>query len=114
MTLWSGRFASGPDETLWRFTTDTSDRRLLVDDVTGSLAHVAMLGEVGLLDVDAVARIKEGLEHVLDEVPIARPELLRAVAIRHVDDAVLMIDFTDGQNRIDPSPCGEDVDLGCG
>ncbi|MCL1693342.1 MAG: argininosuccinate lyase [Actinomycetia bacterium] len=74
MTLWSGRFVSGPDETLWRFTTDTSDRRLLVDDVTGSLAHVAMLGEVGLLDDDAVVRIKEGLEHVLDEAHAGRFE----------------------------------------
>jgi argininosuccinate lyase len=74
MTLWSGRFDSGPDETLWRFTTDTSDRRLLVDDVTGSLAHVAMLGEVGLLDDGAVARIKEGLEHVLDEAHAGRFE----------------------------------------
>jgi len=74
VTLWSGRFVSGPDETLWRFTTDTSDRRLLVDDVTGSLAHVAMLGEVGLLDDDAVVRIKEGLEHVLDEAHAGRFE----------------------------------------
>lgn len=74
MTLWSGRFASGPDETLWRFTTDTSDRRLLVDDVTGSLAHVDMLGSVGLLDGDAVARIQEGLEHVLGEAHAGRFE----------------------------------------
>ncbi|MEA2009672.1 MAG: argininosuccinate lyase [Actinomycetota bacterium] len=74
MTLWSGRFVSGPDETLWRFTTDTSDRRLLVDDVTGSIAHVSMLGEVGLLDANAVSRIKEGLEHVLGEAHAGRFE----------------------------------------
>ncbi|MEN8233432.1 MAG: argininosuccinate lyase [Actinomycetota bacterium] len=67
MTLWSGRFASGPDATLWQFTTDASDRRLLVDDVTGSLAHVAMLGEVGLLSSEAVARIEDGLERILEE-----------------------------------------------
>ena len=74
MTLWGGRFASGPDESLWRFTTDRSDRRLLVDDVTGSLAHVAMLGEVGLLDAEAVIRIKDGLEHVLEEAHAGRFE----------------------------------------
>ena len=74
MTLWSGRFTSGPDETLWRFTTDDSDRRLLVDDVTGSLAHVDMLGEVDLLDVEAVARIREGLEHILEEAHAGRFE----------------------------------------
>ncbi len=74
MTLWGGRFASGPDETLWRFTTDTSDRRLLVDDVTGSLAHVAMLGEVGLVDADAATRISDGLEHILEEAHAGRFE----------------------------------------
>jgi argininosuccinate lyase len=74
MTLWSGRFGSGPDETLWRFTTDSSDRRLLVDDVTGSLAHVSMLGEVGLLDTGAVTRIEEGLEHILEEAHAGRFE----------------------------------------
>ena len=74
MTLWSGRFASGPDETLWRFTIDPSDRRLLVDDVTGSLAHVAMLGDVELLPADVVVRIQEGLEHILEEANLGRFE----------------------------------------
>lgn len=74
MTLWSGRFSSGPGESLWRFTTDTADRRLLVDDVTGSLAHVGMLGEVELLPADVVARIREGLEHVLEEAHAGRFE----------------------------------------
>ena len=40
MTLWGGRFRASPDEALWRFTVDTSDRRLLVVDIVGSLAHV--------------------------------------------------------------------------
>jgi argininosuccinate lyase len=74
VTLWTGRFASGPDETLWRFTTDSSDRRLLVDDVTGSLAHVSMLGEVGLLDTGAVTRIEGGLGHILEEAHAGRFE----------------------------------------
>ncbi len=67
MTLWGGRFSDSPDEALWRFTVDTADRRLLVDDVTGSLAHVAMLGTVGLLDPDEVAVLTEGLDAILAE-----------------------------------------------
>ncbi len=67
MTLWGGRFADSPDEALWRFTLDTSDRRLLVDDVTGSLAHVAMLGHVELLDPDDVAALTTGLDTILAE-----------------------------------------------
>jgi len=67
MTLWGGRFGAAPHEALWAFTADTSDRRLLVDDVTGSLAHVAMLGEVGLLATDEVASLTSGLETIADE-----------------------------------------------
>lgn len=67
MTLWGGRFSDGPDDALWRFTVDLSDRRLLADDVTGSLAHVAMLGEVGLLDQSDVAALIGGLEAIRAE-----------------------------------------------
>ncbi len=67
MTLWGGRFADSPDEALWRFTVDTSDRRLLADDVTGSLAHVAMLGDVGLLEPGEVADLTRGLDAILAE-----------------------------------------------
>jgi argininosuccinate lyase len=74
MTLWGGRFASGPGESLWRFTADSSDRRLLVDDVTGSIAHVAVLGEIGLVAPEVVVRIEEGLEHILDEAHAGRFE----------------------------------------
>ncbi len=67
MTMWGGRFGEGPDGALWRLTVDPADRRLLPDDVAGSLAHVAMLGEVGLLTADETATIREGLEVIQAE-----------------------------------------------
>lgn len=67
MTLWGGRFAQGPDDALWRFTVDHSDRRLLSDDVRGSLAHAQMLGEAGLLTDEEAAAVREGLETILAE-----------------------------------------------
>ena len=68
MTLWGGgRFDDGPDDSLWRFTVDTSDRRLLAVDVKGSLAHVEMLGEVGLLDRDELATFRQGLKAIQSE-----------------------------------------------
>ena len=67
MSLWGGRFDSGPGETLWAYTTDISDRRLLADDVLGSRAHVLMLGETGILtDVD-VKTLLGGLETIKSE-----------------------------------------------
>lgn len=65
--MWGGRFSEGPDRILWNFTVDHSDRRLLRDDLTGSLAHVAMLGEAGLLSSEEVAALAKGLEEILAE-----------------------------------------------
>lgn len=67
MTLWSGRFSEGSADALWRFTVDTADRRLLGVDVRGSLAHVAMLGSVGLITADEAATLTGGLEAIADE-----------------------------------------------
>ncbi|MDH3538553.1 MAG: argininosuccinate lyase [Acidimicrobiia bacterium] len=65
--MWGGRFSEPPSEALWRFTVDHSDRRLLSDDIAGSLAHVAMLGEVGILDQADVDAITVGLEEIRQE-----------------------------------------------
>ena len=55
-TLWHGRFAEGPSDALLAFTTSLAfDRRLALDDLTGSRAHVRMLGRVQLLSADEVA-----------------------------------------------------------
>ncbi len=67
MTLWGGRFGSDPDRILWNYTVTHEDQRLLVDDVRGSVAHVTMLGDVGLLSLDEVAIVRHGLETVLAE-----------------------------------------------
>ncbi len=68
MTLWSGgRFAEGPADELWAFTVDHSDRRMLVDDVRGSIAHAAMLGSVGLLSAEDAEAMARGLEAIATE-----------------------------------------------
>ncbi|MDJ0791082.1 MAG: argininosuccinate lyase [Acidimicrobiia bacterium] len=68
MTLWSGgRFDQEPSDVMWRFTVDTSDRRLLQVDIEGSLAHVAMLDRVGLLSSEEAEAITEGLVRIAGE-----------------------------------------------
>ncbi|MEZ5175036.1 MAG: argininosuccinate lyase [Acidimicrobiia bacterium] len=68
MTLWSeGRFTQAPAEELWAFTVDHADRRLLVDDVEGSIAHASMLGAVGLLDGSETDAIVAGLRKIAAE-----------------------------------------------
>jgi argininosuccinate lyase len=52
---------------MWRFTVDTSDRRLLTVDVEGSIAHVKMLRDAGLVTVDEGDELLDGLARVLQE-----------------------------------------------
>jgi argininosuccinate lyase len=61
MTLWGGRFEESPSELLWRYTVSQADRRLLEFDLEGSLAHVAMLADAGLVTGAESDAIRGGL-----------------------------------------------------
>lgn len=67
MTLWEGRLAGAPASELWDFTVSKADRRLLADDIEGSMAHVAMLGEVGILSEQETEAITAGLRILSEE-----------------------------------------------
>lgn len=78
MSLWGGRFEEAPDELLWRYTVDTADRRLLLDDLTGSLAHVTMLEQVGVVSDTEGEQLRTGLEDIMAEAREDRFEFLDA------------------------------------
>ena len=67
MRLWGGRFTDGPAEALWSFTVSAADRRLLSDDVTGSIAHVNMLAATEILDDAETVALLAGLESIAAE-----------------------------------------------
>jgi argininosuccinate lyase len=64
MTLWGGRFSEAPAELLWGYTVDHTDRRLLEVDLEGSIAHVTMLKDVGLLTGAEHSQIEQGLRRL--------------------------------------------------
>ena len=66
-TLWGGGFDEGPDQLLWAYTVDTADRRLVIDDLRGSWAHVGMLGEQGILTSEETATLQAGLLEIAAE-----------------------------------------------
>jgi argininosuccinate lyase len=67
--LWHGRFGEEPADALLAFTSSLDfDRRLAVDDIVGSRAHVAMLGRAGLLSGDEVAAVTTALDTVEKEL----------------------------------------------
>jgi argininosuccinate lyase len=67
--MWGGRFAAGPDALMEAINASIDvDKALWAQDIRGSLAHVAMLGDQGILSKSDVARIREGLEAVRGEI----------------------------------------------
>lgn len=67
--LWHGRFGDGPSDELLAFTVSLSfDKRLAMDDIAGSRAHVAMLGSVGLLTSAEVDAVQSALNTVESEL----------------------------------------------
>ncbi|MEP7117521.1 MAG: amino-acid acetyltransferase, partial [Acidobacteriota bacterium] len=65
--LWSGRFDGAPDPAAFDFGVSFPfDRKLFEDDVTGSLAWADALGRAGVLDAAAIARIRAGLNTILE------------------------------------------------
>ena len=67
MTLWEGRLGGVPASEMWDFTVSMADRRLLSDDIEGSMAHVAMLGETGILSKQETEAISAGLRALYEE-----------------------------------------------
>ena len=60
--LWGGRFTKSAEEWVDEFGASISfDKELVHEDLEGSLAHVKMLGESGILPQDDVDTITEGL-----------------------------------------------------
>jgi len=67
--LWGGRFTSSVHPEIHRFTEALSfDRRLARHDLIGTLAHVRMLWEAGILDRTDAARALAGLSAMLRDV----------------------------------------------
>lgn len=73
-TLWSGRFSAEPDREVFDFGASFRfDRRLLDDDIEGSLAWAAALADAGVVSADDAARLGEALE-AIRQAARERPE----------------------------------------
>ncbi len=65
MTLWNGRFAADTDQQAALFSASIDcDKRLYEQDIKGSMAHVEMLAEVGIISRTDMDTIKKGLENI--------------------------------------------------
>lgn len=67
--LWGGRFTKQTDQLVEEYTASiTFDKELAEEDIQGSLAHVAMLGKCGILPLEDVEKITDGLHLVHNRI----------------------------------------------
>ena len=75
MKLWGGRFQKETDNLVNELNASISfDQRLYREDITGSMAHAKMLGACGIISMDDVAAILEGLQSILEDVEAGKVE----------------------------------------
>ncbi len=66
--MWGGRFAEGPSAVMREINASIPfDKRMWQQDIRGSRAHVAMLGQQGIVAPEDAAAIAAGLEQVAAE-----------------------------------------------
>ena len=67
--LWGGRFTKATDQDVFDFNASIDfDKRLYRHDIIGSIAHVKMLGETGIVTKKEAALIKKGLKSILLDI----------------------------------------------
>lgn len=74
---WSGRFDEPVAELVKRYTASVDfDKRLAKFDIQGSVAHARMLGAQGIISMQDVAAIEQGLGEILQEIEAGQFEWL--------------------------------------
>ena len=67
--MWGGRFAAAPDALMQRINASIGfDKALYAQDIAGSKAHAAMLAAQGILSLDDVTAIQDGLDRIRLEI----------------------------------------------
>ena len=67
--LWAGRTAGAVDPVADDFNSSISfDKRLYRQDITGSMAHAAMLGATGIISQAEAERLIDGLQEILRDL----------------------------------------------
>ncbi len=73
MKLWGGRFQKNTDKKVDDFNSSIRfDSRMFKQDITGSIAHSAMLGERDIISKEDSAKIGEALKDILSDIETGR------------------------------------------
>ena len=84
--MWGGRFASGPAEIMEEINASIDfDRKLAMQDIAGSQAHVAMLAAKGVVSPADAEAIASGLAQVKGEIEAGAFTYSRALEDIHMN-----------------------------
>lgn len=74
--LWGGRFTKSTDQMVYDFNASINfDKKLFLQDIKGSKAHVTMLAAVGVITNEEKDKILEGLETIEKDVAAGKLEI---------------------------------------
>ena len=75
MKLWSGRFQKNTDKQADDFNSSLRfDSRMYKQDITGSIAHSAMLGKQGIIPKEDSVKIADALKEILADIQSGKVE----------------------------------------
>ncbi|MCO7176388.1 argininosuccinate lyase [Sporolactobacillus kofuensis] len=91
--LWGGRFTKSTNKLVDEYTASISyDQELAKEDIEGSLAHVQMLGECGIITMEETKTIQKGLQSILNKVERGEAKFSTDMEDIHMNIEKMLID----------------------
>ena len=93
MKLWGGRFTKSTDSFTDNFHSSISfDQRMYKEDITGSIAHAAMLGKQGVISKEDSELLQKTLKELLQDIEDGKVEFDEKAEDIHMNVETLLIE----------------------
>lgn len=93
MKLWGGRFTKSTDSFTDHFHSSISfDQRMYKEDITGSIAHAAMLGKQGVISMEDSELLQKTLKELLSDIEAGKVEFDEKAEDIHMNIETLLIE----------------------
>lgn len=93
MKLWGGRFSKETDKGANDYNSSIKfDKRLYFEDITGSIAHVKMLGKQNIIPFENAIKIENELKKILHDIENGKIEFSEDAEDIHMNIETILID----------------------
>ena len=99
--LWEGRFEKKLSEDVTDFNSSLSvDSRMFAEDITGSIAHVTMLGKTGVISEEESKKIAKCLTEIFDDIKSEKIKICNAEDIHSFIESELTSRIGDSGKKL--------------